>query len=98
MSDDPVAELLHVLDLQDLGDAYISVEGVAGDQETALGRSSATVFVGQSQRMPHGRVFGGQVLAQCVVAAGWTVLRFSSADLLGRPEEVIAEIRAAVGR
>lgn len=31
-----------------------------------------------------------------LVAAGWTVLRFSSADLLGRPAEVVAEIRAAV--
>jgi very-short-patch-repair endonuclease len=32
-----------------------------------------------------------------LVAAGWIVLRFSSADLLGRPAEVIAEIRAALG-
>src|SRR5215211_9498926 len=30
-----------------------------------------------------------------LVAAGWIVLRFSSADLLGRPDEVIAEIRPA---
>jgi Protein of unknown function (DUF559) len=33
-----------------------------------------------------------------LVAAGWTVLRFSSADLLGRPEEVVAEVRAALRR
>jgi hypothetical protein len=32
-----------------------------------------------------------------LIAAGWTVLRFSSADLLGRPAEVMAEIRAALG-
>jgi very-short-patch-repair endonuclease len=32
-----------------------------------------------------------------LIAAGWTVLRFSSADVLGRPEEVIAAIRAALG-
>lgn len=32
-----------------------------------------------------------------LIAAGWTVLRFSSADVLGRPAEVIAEIRAALG-
>ena len=33
-----------------------------------------------------------------LVAAGWTVLRFSSADLLGRPGEVVAEVRAALRR
>lgn len=33
-----------------------------------------------------------------LVAAGWTVLRFTSADVLGRPDEVVAEIRRAVGR
>ena len=31
------------------------------------------VFIGRSQPMPHGRVFGGQVLAQSVIAAGRTV-------------------------
>jgi acyl-CoA thioesterase-2 len=31
------------------------------------------VFVGASQRQPHGRVFGGQVLGQTIVAAGRTV-------------------------
>jgi very-short-patch-repair endonuclease len=33
-----------------------------------------------------------------LVAAGWTVFRFSGADVLGRPDEVVAEIRRAVGR
>lgn len=32
-----------------------------------------------------------------LIAAGWTVLRFSSADVLGRPDEVIATIRKALG-
>ena len=32
-----------------------------------------TLFRGQSQKQPHGRVFGGQVLAQGVVACGRTV-------------------------
>jgi very-short-patch-repair endonuclease len=32
-----------------------------------------------------------------LVAAGWTVLRFTSADVLGRPEEVLAEILRALG-
>lgn len=31
-----------------------------------------------------------------LVLAGWTVLRFTSADVLGRPEQVIAAIRAAL--
>jgi very-short-patch-repair endonuclease len=31
-----------------------------------------------------------------LVAAGWTILRFSSADVLGRPEQVIAAIRRAL--
>lgn len=33
-----------------------------------------------------------------LVAAGWTVLRFTSADVLGRPDEVVAAIRRALGR
>ena len=31
-----------------------------------------------------------------LVAAGWTVPRFSSADVLGRPDEGVAEIRRAL--
>ncbi|MBB3085141.1 DUF559 domain-containing protein [Geodermatophilus sabuli] len=31
-----------------------------------------------------------------LVAAGWTVLRFTSADVLGRADEVVAEIRRAL--
>ena len=33
-----------------------------------------------------------------LVAEGWIVLRFTSADLLGRPDEVVAEIRRALRR
>ena len=32
-----------------------------------------------------------------LVLHGWTVLRFSSADVLGRPQQVVADVRAAVG-
>jgi len=32
-----------------------------------------------------------------LVAAGWTVLRFSGADVLGRPDEVVAEVFRALG-
>lgn len=31
-----------------------------------------------------------------LVAAGWTVLRFTSADVLGEPDRVIAQVRAAL--
>ncbi len=68
---DPLAHLLTTLDLEELGSARITVEGV-GDA-TDFGESGATVFLGRSQKTPHGRVFGGQVLAQCVIAAGRTV-------------------------
>lgn len=44
------------------------------------------------------RVFVADVRRQNgLVLAGWTVLRFTSADLLGRPEQVLAAIRAALG-
>jgi acyl-CoA thioesterase II len=36
-------------------------------------RTSEDIFTGRSQWMPHGRVFGGQVLAQSVIAATHTV-------------------------
>ena len=58
-TDDDLAKptLLEVLDLQASG-----VDDRGQD-----------LFVGASQRQPHGRVFGGQVLGQTVVAAGRTV-------------------------
>jgi len=54
---DPLSELLAVLDLEAHG-----VDDRGQD-----------LFVGQSQRQPHGRVYGGQVLGQTLVAAGRTV-------------------------
>ena len=32
-----------------------------------------------------------------LIAEGWTVLRFTSADVYGRPDEVVAAIRRALG-
>lgn len=54
---DPLKDLLAALNLQDAGGA----------------RTKEDIFIGPSQWMPHGRVFGGQVLAQCTVAATRTV-------------------------
>jgi acyl-CoA thioesterase II len=80
LPDDPLADLLDVLDLEELGSARITVEGVSGPGASSIGESGASVFLGRSQRMPHGRVFGGQVLAQCVMAAGRTVLDIEAGD------------------
>mgnify|MGYP001989142344 CR=1 FL=1 len=69
---DPIDALLDVLDLTWEGSTTIRAaapEGLAVD----LGASEGDIFLGQSQRQAHGRVFGGQVLAQAVVAAGRTV-------------------------
>ncbi|WP_210480942.1 acyl-CoA thioesterase II [Naasia sp. SYSU D00948] len=49
---DPLASLLHALDLTDTG-----------------ARTSEDIFTGPSEWNPHGRVFGGQVLAQSLLAA-----------------------------
>src|SRR3954453_6895104 len=68
----PFEDLLDVLDLKTVGAAHISVDS-PGDDESDLGDSDADIFVGRSQPMPHGRVFGGQVLAQSIIAAGRTV-------------------------
>jgi acyl-CoA thioesterase-2 len=53
----PTGTLLTLLDLDDLGGA----------------RTDEDVFVGPSERQPRHRVFGGQVLAQSLVAASRTV-------------------------
>ena len=70
---DPLEDLLDVLDLLPVGSAHMTVDGPVADEGADLGGSDADVFIGRSQPMPHGRVFGGQVLAQSVIAAGRTV-------------------------
>ena len=54
---DPLRQLLGTLDLK-------AAEGVITGED---------IFIGPSQWMPQGRVFGGQVLAQCLVAAAKTI-------------------------
>ena len=77
----PLEDLLEVLTLRDVGTAHIAVTDVQGrDAAESIGASSARVFEGRSQKMPHGRVFGGQVLAQCVMAAGITVRDLNDGD------------------
>jgi len=56
LGDDPVGDMLAVLDLTETG-----------------ARTREDIYTAASQWMPHGRVFGGQVLAQSVIAASRTV-------------------------
>lgn len=78
---DPIADLLATLDLEEVGAVEVSLRPsqVSGQADAvdetlpSLFNEDVTVFLGQSQKMPHGRVFGGQVLAQCVMAAGRTI-------------------------
>ena len=75
--DPGVAGMLAALDLTMVGDAEATLrprDGRALDDFPSLGQSPVTVFLGQSVKMPHNRVFGGQVLAQGVMAMGRTVI------------------------
>ncbi len=71
-AENAVAGLVDLLTLREVGTAQITVED-APEADMALGGSTAQVFVGRSEKQPHGRVFGGQVLAQGVMAAGLTL-------------------------
>ena len=77
--DDPIDDLLDVLDLTREGSTTIHVASPGGIGED-LSDSAGDVFLGRSQPQPHGRVFGGQVLAQSVVAAGRTVEEIDDGD------------------
>ena len=82
----PLEDLLDVLDLEPASIADVTVDIPVGNAESDLGGSGADAFVGRSQPMPHGRVFGGQVLAQSVIAAGRTVVDL--ADATDRPRRI----------
>ena len=81
----PLEDLLDVLDLKPARSARIAVEEANDGRsaESDLDASDTDTFIGRSQPMPGGRVFGGQVLAQSVVAAGRTVN-----DLEGAPRRI----------
>ncbi|KGN39191.1 acyl-CoA thioesterase [Knoellia subterranea] len=78
--------LLDILDLEEVGRADVEVRpstDSAGADPMRFAEEM-TLFVGQSQKMPHGRVFGGQVLAQGVMACGRTV----TSDDSGAPRPI----------
>ena len=82
----PLEDLLDALDLEPAVSARSSTGGAADDSQSDFGVSEADVFIGRSQPMPHGRVFGGQVLAQSVIAAGRTVNDLD--DAAARPRRI----------
>jgi acyl-CoA thioesterase-2 len=65
-------------------------------------RTTEDIFVGVSQPMPHGRVYGGQVLAQSIVAAQRTVTEGRTAHSMHgyflRPGDASASITFSVDR
>jgi hypothetical protein len=85
----PAPVLQHVV--RDAGDRFIGQVDLAWPDRRVL-----VEFDGNVHRERD--VFVNDLRRQNrLVAGGWTVLRFTSADILGRPAEVIAEIRAALG-
>ena len=94
----PLLDLLATLDLEELGSAEVNVQplstagALAGEAPVRLPETFAediTLFRGPSQKQPHGRVFGGQVLAQGVIACGRTVRPAE-----GEPERRLHSIHA----
>ena len=79
-----VSDLLDALDLREVGTARVGWTPEGGDpaggdpayplvSELAIGDRTAHVFSGPSQKQRYQRTFGGQLLAQAIVAAGRTV-------------------------
>lgn len=68
-----MADLLSILELTPLGVATIRVSGIDGEDTEVMGTDGADIFEGRSQKMPHNRVYGGQVLSQSLMAASLTV-------------------------
>lgn len=82
---DPLAEMINTLSLVRVNDSS----------------SRDDVFLGESQWMPHGRVFGGQVLAQSLVAAGKTIETRSVHSMHGyflRPGDINLPVTFSVDR
>lgn len=71
---DPLVDLLRVLELFPAAEVSPQEAGAAAEGSHGLPFAAEDVFLGVSQRTPYGRVFGGQVVAQALIAAGRTVL------------------------
>lgn len=100
-----MAELLTALDLEPLGTARIRIEGLDGEELTDSGVAQADVFTASSLPQPHHRIYGGQVLAQSLMAASLTVqdghpgrLPHSLHAYFMRPGDDTRPVRLAVER
>lgn len=80
---EPVSDLFDVLQLEEIGTLRTTLVADPFDPELDLAESTARVFVGPSQRQRYERAFGGQLLAQALVAAGRTVVANPAGS--GRP-------------
>ncbi|MTA92101.1 MAG: acyl-CoA thioesterase II [Actinobacteria bacterium] len=83
--ENPLAEMISTLDLESISNST----------------SKEDLFQGPSQWMPHGRVFGGQVLAQSLVAASRTVENRAVHSMHGyflRPGDINLPITYSVDR
>lgn len=67
-----MADMLAILQLRRLGTGRISVTG-SDDSSVGVGAQEIDVFEGDSLEQPHHRIYGGQVLAQSLMAANLTV-------------------------
>lgn len=68
-----VADLLDILDVRETGLVRRSAVADPPDPELAAPETIARVFSGPSQKQRYERTFGGQLLAQAIVAAARTV-------------------------
>ncbi len=80
-----VADLLDILDLRETGTLQYAATADPPDEELGLHAWSARVFSGPSQKQRYQRTFGGQLLAQAIVAAARTVPGSDVAGEHGRP-------------
>ncbi len=67
-----MADMLSILQLRRLGTGRISVTG-SDEDAVGVGAQEIDVFEGDSLEQPHHRIYGGQVLAQSLMAANLTV-------------------------
>lgn len=70
-----VGDLLDILEVVDVGLVRSTVACEPANSQVELPEQTARVFVGDSQRQRYQRIFGGQLLAQGIVAAGRTAAR-----------------------
>lgn len=70
---EPVSDLLDLLDLREVEPVTVTVHPAQDDHPAELAPTAARVFVGSSQKQRYQRIFGGQLLAQGIIAAARTV-------------------------